>query len=115
MFEQIHFGAIALTPQQVSFDKAAKRVYISTHQYIARRGMQVDQLTVSLMVSVLSILSGVWWLGRKIDDLATKDDIRRFLNRGSTISWRETRSQRLRKSLMPSNITRYYPPPENMF
>ncbi len=37
--------------------------------------MQPDQFTISLIVSILSILSAVWWLGRKIGNAATKDDL----------------------------------------
>lgn len=37
--------------------------------------MQPDQFAVSAIVQVLSILTAVWWLGRKIGDAATKDDL----------------------------------------
>ncbi len=30
--------------------------------------MQPDQFTISVIVSILSILSAVWWLGRKIGE-----------------------------------------------
>ncbi len=37
--------------------------------------MTFEQIIVNSIIPVLSVLSAVWWLGRKIGDSATKDDL----------------------------------------
>ncbi len=37
--------------------------------------MTFEEIIVNSIIPVLSVLSAVWWLGRKIGDAATKDDL----------------------------------------